>query len=250
MLNTRMIKKITSNTLQLSDLPDCLRKYIDPDTFQRDLLIRECASETPANAFILDAGAGECQYKKYFQKNNYVACDLGIGEKSWDYKKLNVISNLEKLPFKDNIFKSIICIQVLEHVKEPQFVLNEFYRVLQHNGYLYLSVPQVWCVNQAPFDFYRYTNYGIQYLLEKANFSIQYIKPTTGYFGYLANRLIFLPKITFWTIKSKFVRFLLLPFEFLSYIIFVLVLPIILNLCDRFDKQRDFTLNYLVKAKK
>jgi len=203
----KYLKKLISNTLQLSDMPFFIRKLIDPDTFKRELFVLDCANKTKKNGLILDAGAGECQYKKYFNNHYYIGIDLGIGEQQWNYKNLDVICNLKKLPFKDNSFNSILCIQVLEHVDEPQIVLNEFYRVLKQNGTLYLSVPQGWCVHQAPFDYYRYTNYGLRYLLGKAMFKIDYINPTTGYFGYLANRLIFFPKIVFWNIKKKTIRF-------------------------------------------
>ncbi|MGB4268087.1 MAG: class I SAM-dependent methyltransferase [Spirochaetota bacterium] len=243
--------KIMTNSLQLSQLPGFIRKNIDPDTYKRELFVRLCANETKKNGIVLDAGAGECQYKKYFTNHKYIGTDLAIGQDSWNYNNLDVISNLEKLPFKNCTFDSILCLQVLEHVKEPQNVCNELYRVLKVNGNLYLSIPQGWCVHhQAPNDYYRFTNYGIKYILEKSKFTIDFIKPTTGYFGYLANRLIFFPKIVFWKIKNKTIRCLLLPLELISYFIFVILLPLILNICDRFDADKDFTLNYLIKAHK
>lgn len=246
----KYLKNITTNSLQLSQLPASIRKLIDPDTHKRELFIIQCAHETNKNGIVLDAGAGECQYKKYFNEQTYIGIDLAVGEKQWNYGNLDIISNMENLPFRDDSFDSILCIQVLEHVKEPQIILNELYRVLKKNGYLYASVPQGWCVHQAPFDYYRYTNYGIKYLLEKADFKVDCINPTTGYFGYLANRLLFFPKFTFWTIKNKFLRLLLLPLELFSYILFVLFIPPLLNALDRFDKDKDFTLNYLIKAHK
>lgn len=238
------------NSLQLSMLPVCIRRFIDPDSYKRELFILECANETKYGGLILDAGAGECQYKKFFTNHTYVGIDLGIGQQDWNYHNLDVISNLENLPFKDNSFDSILCIQVLEHVKEPLLVLQELNRVLKNDGQLYLSVPQGWCVHQAPYDFYRYTNYGIHYLLDKSHFTVDYIKETTGYFGYLANRLLFFPKIIFWSIRNVYVRLLLLPFEVSTYIILVLVLPIILNMLDPLDSKKEFTLNYLAKARK
>ena len=247
-----IINKLLShlNNLSLSQLPDFINKMIDPDTFKRKEFIYKCSQESPEGSYILDAGAGQCPYKGFFNKQKYIATDLSVGDINWDYSKLDVLSNLETLPFKNNVFHSIICINVLEHVKEPFNVISEFYRVLKPGGSLYVTVPQGWWLHQEPYDYFRYTNYGISYLLEKAHFFINDIKPTSGYFSYLANRITFLPKALFWTIKSKIIRILLLPFEIISYLLFVLLIPIILNCIDGYDKQNKFTLHYMVKASK
>ena len=51
------------------------------------------------------------------------------------------VSDAAKLPFKDNFFEAVFCLEVLEHVDNPQEVLNEIKRVLKVNGYVVLLVP-------------------------------------------------------------------------------------------------------------
>lgn len=46
----------------------------------------------------------------------------------------------EFLPFKDEQFDIITCIGVLEHVKDPQQVLNEVNRILKPNGKAFVDV--------------------------------------------------------------------------------------------------------------
>lgn len=47
----------------------------------------------------------------------------------------------EQLPFPDNSFSKIICSEVIEHVVEPQILLNEIRRVLTPDGIVVFTVP-------------------------------------------------------------------------------------------------------------
>ena len=180
----------------------------------------------------------------------YRAVDTTWGDQTWDYSNLDALGHLENLPFADQVFDLVICTQVLEHVKEPQMVLNELARTLKENGTLILTAPQGWGVHQPPHDYFRFTHFGLSHLLQKAGFAEISTTPSCGYFGYLANRVTVAPKILFWQIKSKWVRILLFPLEIISYLLFVILIPLVLNAIDFLDHQKDYTLNYLMAGKK
>ena len=234
----------------LSVIPSSLRRLIDPNSYRIDQFAASLSRDLVPASKVLDAGAGEAQYKKYFANYSYTAIDTKWGDFNWNYSNLDVVGNLKKLPFSKDIFDGVLCTQVLEHVNEPSKVIKEFHRVLKPGGVLYLSAPQGWGVHQAPHDYFRFTHYGLKYLLEKAGFEIKSTVSSCGYFGYLANRLTIFPKTLFWQIKKKMFRFILIPLEILSYIIFVLILPLILNRIDFLDRKQDYTLNYMIRAKK
>lgn len=234
----------------LRSIPLCLIRIIDPFSYLIERFVLSLSKEIPPHSRILDAGSGETPFKKFFKDHKYVAIDTRWGDPDWDYSKLNVIGDLIKLPFKKEIFNAALCTQVLEHVKEPKAILKELYRVLKLGGVLYLSAPQGWGIHQAPHDYFRFTSYALRYLLEEAEFEIVYIKPCCGYFGYLANRLTVFPKVLFWQIKCPWLRILLAPLELVSYLLFVLIFPLILNAIDFLDHERTYTLNYFVKARK
>jgi SAM-dependent methyltransferase len=239
------------NILFQNYVPGLLKRIIDPATAGIDRFIESSLSEMTPACLILDAGAGECRFKDRFKdKLRYIAVDSTWGDQSWDYSKIDVLSQLENLPFRSQVFDSVICTQVLEHVKEPQVVLSELARALKDGGTIILTAPQGWGVHQPPHDYFRFTNFGLFYLLQSAGFAEISITPACGYFGYLANRVTVAPKILFWQIKSKWVRMLLFPLEILSYFFFVIFFPAILNAIDFLDKKQDYTLNYLVKGKK
>lgn len=230
--------------------PDWVKRLIDPVTPAIDNFVISTVSETGRNKLVLDAGAGECRFKDLLEDVQYVAVDTAWGDSNWNYSRIDAAGNVDRLPFVSNIFDVVICTQVLEHVREPQLVINEIFRTLKTGGIICLTAPQGWGVHQAPHDYFRFTCYGLSYMLEKAGFRENEVTPSCGYFGYLANRLTVFPKTVFWQIKKKWLRLTLLPLEILSYCIFVVLLPLFLNSIDRLDRNQDYTLNYFVKGKK
>lgn len=151
--------------------------------------ISKAASTLPESAVVLDAGAGNCPYKPLFQHVKYEAADFC--EADMRYASMDYVCDLASIPVADNRYDFILCSQVLEHVPEPEKVLEELYRVLKPGGELFLSVPLFFPEHGVPYDFYRFTQFGLHYLLEKAEFQIQQIEWLEGYCGTLAYQLDF-----------------------------------------------------------
>lgn len=134
----------------------------------------------PEGHTVLDAGAGECAYKIFFSKQEYKAIDLGVGENNWNYNNLDYMAPLDRMPIEDNTFDAIICTQVLEHLELPYESLLEMNRVLKPGGKIYITVPMSQDEHQVPYDFFRYTSYGIESLLTRAGFKNITIRPFGG----------------------------------------------------------------------
>lgn len=139
---------------------------------------------------VFDAGAGDGHWKNNIKKTvRYISMDLGVGDANVDYSHLDINGDLREIPLDDNSVDVIICIQVLEHLPEPWKVIKEFYRVLKPGGYIYASCPQGEPQHQVPYDFYRYTIFGLQSIFTTNGFSISWIKPQKGNFSKIANDL-------------------------------------------------------------
>ena len=52
-----------------------------------------------------------------------------------------VIGDVQKLPYPQNTFDTVISLGVIEHFLNPDKVMNEMYRVLKTNGHLILMTP-------------------------------------------------------------------------------------------------------------
>ncbi len=115
-------------------LPSSLRDMIEVDASELKRLLAEAAAEVPRNSLVLDAGAGEGQYRDLFSHTRYIGVDLAVGDAAWNYSGLSALNTLERLSFPDGVFDVVVCTQVLEHVAEPEHVLCELQRVLRRIG--------------------------------------------------------------------------------------------------------------------
>jgi SAM-dependent methyltransferase len=231
-------------------LPNWLARRINPISFLIDDFIAAAASEISPGSVVLDAGAGECRYAALFSHCTYISVDFAKGDPQWDYKHLSVVGNLLSLPIKNNSVDVVICTQTLEHVNEPAILLKEVSRAMKPNGQMYLTAPFGSPIHQPPYDFFRYTHYGLEHLLRKSGFNIESIQPQGGYFLYLACCLLHMHRLLFPLGRPFHKRLILFPFQFLVAIFATILGPLALYVLDNFDKKRSFTLNYACKCQK
>jgi len=57
-------------------------------------------------------------------------------------------ADAQNLPFKDQVFKQVICSEVLEHVLDPSISLQEITRILGFEGIAIVSVPNELWINR------------------------------------------------------------------------------------------------------
>ncbi len=216
-------------------LPRFLRNYILDFEASIERAVSEFAAKLPQGARVLDAGAGEGAYSGFFRAHRYCGVDFALGDAGWDYSGLDAVADLHALPFREECFDACLNIVTLEHVREPAFVLCEISRTLRRGGRLLLVVPQDWEVHQSPHDYFRYTRYGVRYLLGNAGFTKIEVQPAGGFFRLLSRRLLnglqFFPPI------------LLLPAA-----LFLVPPALVLPVFDFLDRDRNFTLGYICKG--
>ncbi len=142
-------------------------------------LLREISFEKN-DAIWLDVGCGEKPYKNLFDKVRYVGMEvLESGNKSVS-KRHDLLYDGKRFPIRSEAVEGVICTQVLEHVPEPTEIVLEMYRVLEPGGCLILTAPFIWEEHEQPYDFMRFSSYGIRSLLEGAGFRIVAYRKTSG----------------------------------------------------------------------
>jgi SAM-dependent methyltransferase len=80
------------------------------------------------------------------------------------FKGVDVVGDAHRLPFKSNSLDGVLCVSVLEYVRNPGEVVGEIFRALKPGGLFYVSVPFVFRYAPDPKDLYRFSVPGIEVL--------------------------------------------------------------------------------------
>lgn len=204
--------------------------------------INNFANKDFSNKNILDVGCGIKPYEELFNASSYTGIDINNGGHINRDKLPDKFYNGVEIPFPDNYFDVVICTEVLEHIAEPGKLLNEIRRVLKVGGEIYLSVPFVWNEHEVPFDFQRFSRYGLQRLFAKSHLSIIKLEGTSGVFkvcGQLISAFIFERLFP----KNKILKLL-------STIILCFPIQTAFIILDLIFKNSWLTISYCVVAKK
>lgn len=174
---------VVSRAKELSrslDLDLLFRTYLFiPRKILRDA-IREFGSQLDGK--LLDVGCGTQQYRKFLSCEQYFGIEWCVD------KRPPVVADVTQIPFRDRAFDSALCTEVLEHLPEPGRCLDEIRRVVKPGGSVFFTVPMTVHTHSEPHDFYRYTEYGLRYLLEKHGFEIVTLRRLGGVVSVMASR--------------------------------------------------------------
>jgi SAM-dependent methyltransferase len=146
--------------------------FVNPFYLARRALWNEISAHSALlSGNLLDVGCGTKPYQKLFTTSTYIGLEYdtevarkrGIADTYYDGKRF---------PFEDQKFDSVLCNQVLEHVFTPDTFVGELARVVKPGGHLLLTVPFFWDEHEQPYDFARYTTFGLKAILERNGFRV------------------------------------------------------------------------------
>lgn len=126
---------------------------------------------------VLDVGASSDSYRDLFP--NKVSIDID------EASKPDIVADAHDIPFDDNSFETVLCTEVLEHVKDPFRVVSELHRVLKKDGTLILTTRFLFPLHETPSDHWRFTRYGLEELF-KDKWNIVKLETETVNFATLA----------------------------------------------------------------
>lgn len=93
------------------------------------------------DSYILDCGCGDGDLARDLMKTSkHVYCCDRKPLKLHNFTKADLN---ETLPYKNNFFDVVFCIEVIEHLKNPSQLVDEIHRVLKPGGILVLTTPNV-----------------------------------------------------------------------------------------------------------
>jgi SAM-dependent methyltransferase len=224
--------------------PSFLGIFINPFYFIRRGLYKGIVeNRNYMTGRMMDFGCGRKPYKNLFNVEEYIGVDIEVSGHSHKNENIDIYYDGKSLPFKNDEFDSIFSSEVLEHIFIPDIILNELNRVLKTGGYLLLTVPFVWDEHEIPYDFGRYSSFGIKFLLEKHSFEIIKISKSSNYIEVIFqmfNAYIF----QYFLPSNKILKVLLTPF----FITPINILGILFS--NILPKNKGFYHNNIVVARK
>ena len=234
-------REVGLKRLTLKDISPWNQYYINTYFIFRDV---QYAAERYASGHLLDVGCGNKPYLEIFDNRvaSYVGCDVIQSNE-------NVVDRIcpaNDLSFDNETFETVFSTQVMEHVADFHGMVAECFRVLKNNGYGIFTIPFCWELHEEPYDFFRFTKYGLKELFKKYNFEIVEIKSNGGKWAALFQTAIniFFSTRKYKTFRSRIIKLIFIHFRFLYvYNRFAVWL-------DKKYFDDKLTLNYLVVVRK
>jgi SAM-dependent methyltransferase len=168
---------------------------------------------------LVDIGCGKKPFNDLIFSNCISYIGLEYQKTQHGLSEVDVIGDALGLPFYSSSVDTVISFQVMEHVLEPDIFLKEIHRILRPGGYCLLMTPFMWGEHEIPYDYFRYTRYGIKHLAHKAGLKVISIKADNGYLTTATIRFnYFLMKYA-----SGILKYLIIPFvycdQYVAYLI-------------------------------
>lgn len=129
---------------------------------------------------VLDVSAGQMKYKPFYDHAHYLAMDAAIGDVNWDYSRLDIIGDAMHLPIRASCIDTVLNFVSLEHYPDPNRFFFEVSRVLKPGGRLYLFAPCVYLEHQQPYDFSRFTRFGLQNMCVQNGLDVVSLTPSNS----------------------------------------------------------------------
>lgn len=172
----------------------------------REAWLEKALLAVPAGSRILDAGAGELQYRRLCAHLEYVSQDFGqydgLGDgrglqtKSWDQARLDIVSDITEIPEPDASFDAVMCVEVLEHLPEPVKAIAEFSRLVRPGGQLIVTAPFCSLTHFAPYHFHTgFNRYFYERHLPEHGFDIADLQTNGNFFEFVAQETRRVPRM-------------------------------------------------------
>jgi len=96
-----------------------------------------------------------------FKDKTYIGCDCIEGP------GVDIVDNIQDSKLKSGSVKTILSVDMLEHVENPFKAFETFYRAIQEDGIVLVISVMDFILHMQPYDYWRFTPYSFKMLGEK-----------------------------------------------------------------------------------
>ncbi len=119
----------------------------------------------------------------------------------------DIVDDIVNSTISSNSFDYIVCAEVLEHVEHPHKAANNLISILDDGGKIFISTPFIFPTHDAPYDFFRYTEFGLKKIFSGKG-DIVFFKPKHSY----TESLMLLLLRGLWLRDARITTFVILHF--------------------------------------
>ncbi len=233
---TEHLSRLNYTTTSINDPYYLEYKYLFADL--KNAVVQFAAGD------VLDIGCGNKPYLHFFDGkiSSYTGCDIIQSDKNL----VDILCPATEIPLPNDSKDTVFTTQVLEHVADHKKLLSEAFRILKPGGHLILSAPMCWEHHEVPYDFFRFTRHGFEYLLSEQGFETVVIQANGGKWALVGQ--VFLNSIRSSFEKKSWKRSLIKGWYFLFRIKWLV--NVFFGWLDKVDKDESATLNFVVVARK
>jgi SAM-dependent methyltransferase len=138
--------------------------------------IKICTEELPISEPIYEFGSYRVEgqdeladLRSLFRDRHYIGSDIRQGP------GVDILLDVQKIDLPDESAGTVICCEVFEHITDPRAAIQEIYRILKPGGIAIISSPMHYHIHEEPHDYWRFTPYGMKFLLSP--FPSKYVIP-------------------------------------------------------------------------
>lgn len=188
---------------------------------------------------VLEIGAGGNHLREKYKNlsNEWISTDYDLRSKTIDLR-----ADCQCLPIKENCIDTIISIDVLEHIPDHEKAIKEMQRVLKPGGIVILSTPFFFWLHEEPFDYHRFSKYGLKNDFESKGFKVIEIEAIAGVVSLLGILISILITKTF-RFSKPLLKFFLTINKFLQ-------IYVLLPIDGLFDKRKRLAQGHFIIAQK
>lgn len=115
---------------------------------------------------VLSIGAGgevNEVLSQYAEKQQFSVVSFDIDKD----KTPDILGDICTHSFEEGTYDTIVMCEVLEHLHSPHLGVETVYHALKQGGKLILTTPFIFPIHDRPYDYFRFTKYGLEHLLSK-----------------------------------------------------------------------------------
>lgn len=131
-----------------------------------------------ARGLVIDIGCADGSRRRFLPAGcRYYGLDYPMTAANWYGTTPDIYGDAQRLPLRDASADTVLLLDVMEHLPNPDRALAEITRVLAADGRFLLQVPFLYPVHDAPLDFARWTEHGLSRAVQEHGLQIVSLQP-------------------------------------------------------------------------